>query len=103
MVLLIGDQTRAVAAQKGRFLFYEVETIKNLDLPVVFVNLNQSRDCQSDRMPQALVPNYTISVSFQPRIIQFALEGFVDSYSANRRTKSGLHYYKTDIYKQVGL
>lgn len=43
VVLLVGDHTKLVASKRDRFLYYEVETIKRLELPIVFANLNGSR------------------------------------------------------------
>jgi hypothetical protein len=103
IVLLVGDQTRATAARSSRFLYYEVEVITRLGLPVVFANLNGSRRAQQRRMPQRLAAHYTMSVSFQPAIIRYALDEFVDGYTAAKRTKTGPHYYKPFVYTQLGL
>src|ERR1700727_1109053 len=54
VVLLVGDTTRSVASRPHRFLYYEVEVIKALDLPIVFANLNRSRTTQKSRLPQVL-------------------------------------------------
>jgi hypothetical protein len=103
IVLLVGNDTRAVAARPSRFLHYEVEVIHRLGLPVVFANLNGSRVVQSRRLPRLLADQYTISVSYRPKIIKHALDEFVDGYARERRTKSTPHQYKPSVYAQLGL
>lgn len=103
VVLLVGDDTRAVAARQSRFLFYEVEVIKRLELPVVFANLNRSRDAEDARLPRELLTEYTLSVSFQPTIIKKALDDWVERYPEGRKTKSGPHFYKARVYQALGL
>lgn len=103
VVLLVGDETRSVSAQRCRFLYYEVEVIARLELPVVFANLNGSRVVESNRLPQTLLNPYTMSVSFQPAIIKYALDDYVDGYAAASRTKSGPYQYKASVYAALGL
>jgi hypothetical protein len=103
VVLLVSDQTRAIAARPSRFLYYEVEVIGRLGLPIVFTNLNGSRRVQSVRLPRLLTDRYTMSVSFQPAIMKYALDDFGDGYPAAKRVKSGPHYYKPIVYSQLGL
>ena len=102
VVLLVGDETRAVAARSSRFLYYEVDVINRLGLPVVFANLNGSRVVESSRLPQKLSEPYTVSVSFQPAIIKYALDNFPEAYSRNS-TKVGPHQYKPQVYERLGL
>jgi hypothetical protein len=103
VVLLVGDETRAIAGRPSRFLHYEVEIIERLGLPVVFANLNGSRGVQSHRLPRRLAEQYTISVSFQPAIIKYALDEFVDGYASGKLTKTTPHHYKSNVYARLGL
>ena len=103
VVLLVGDQTRAVAGRTSRFLYYEVEVIQRLGLPVVFANLNGSRVVQATRLPARLASQYSISVAFQPTIIKDALDEFVASYAAESRAKTTPHHYTAPVYKALGL
>jgi len=103
VVMLIGDQTKAKADDGISFVHHEVTVIKKLGLPVIFVNLNQSRTVQTSRLPTALKELYTISVSFQPKIIKHALDDFIANYSANLKEKSGPHEYVASVYSRLGL
>lgn len=98
VVLLVGDGTRAVASRPTRFLYYEVEIIRQLDLPVIFANLDGSRKVQKSRLPTALADKYTMSVSFGPATIGFALDDFAATYSTNRATRRGPHRYPFATY-----
>jgi hypothetical protein len=106
-VLLVGDKTRSVAANPDRLLYYELEVLNRLRLPIVVANLNQSREIQRNRMPTVLAGDYyTISVSFQPKIIQFALDEYVPVFHENHKAytpKWGPHFYKPDVYEKLGL
>lgn len=103
VVLLLGDDTREVAGRSSRFLYYEVEVIRRLELPIVFANLNGSRSVQSGRMPLLLEDDYTLSVSFQPAIIKYALDDWVERYPTESKTKTGPHSYKSSVYTRLGL
>jgi hypothetical protein len=103
VVLLVGDETRAVAARRSRFLHYEVEVIQNLGLPLIFANLNASRRVQRSRLPARLAEKYSLSVSFQPTIIRYALDDWAERYATGRRTKSGPHKYPASVYERLDL
>ena len=103
VVLLVGDQTKAKAGDGVSFLHHECKVISRLELPVVFANLNASRQVQSERLPALLRDLYSVCVSFQPGIIKYALDNYVDSYSTYARTKRGPHLYKPEIYARLGL
>jgi hypothetical protein len=109
IILLVGDETRKKAAKSDSFIHYEVEVISKLGLPIIFAHLNQSRDSQSSRIPAALgSPLYTISTSFQPKIIQYALDEFPASFEKNDKAtgdskKTGVYHYKASVYKKLEL
>jgi hypothetical protein len=105
VVMLVSDHTRAKAGQSWTFFSYEVDVIRRLQLPVVFANVNGSRVVQSYRLPEALSGMYSISVSFQPAIIKFALDDYPEIFRRNLTTRErvGPHYYTDDVYRGLGL
>lgn len=108
VVLLVGDEARAKAARPSSFLYHEVNTIQQLDIPVIFANLNKSRQAQIARIPAALVNRYTISVPFGPKPIKFALDDFPDTYRANLSAsavtrKNTPHCYLDSVYTAYRL
>lgn len=103
VIMLIGDITRRKAATPGSFIGYEARTIKSLEIPIIFANLNKSRVAESNRIPEILVDLFSVSVSFNPAIIKYALDSFPDEYRQLRRTKHGPHEYSWQHYDYVGL
>jgi hypothetical protein len=102
-VLLGTSKAKSKGDDGSSFLWYEIKTIISLDLPVVVANLNGDR-----RIDKAFIPNqlikadyYTVSVSFQPKIIQYALDSYAPNYAGS--TKKGPHYYEPDTYDKLGL
>ncbi len=105
-VLLVGDLTRQKAADPKRFLHYELDVLTRLELPIVIANLNGSRVGETSRIPRMISDYYTMSVSFQPKIIMYALENYVPEFLANLRTahpKTGGYHYKSSVYRQLGI
>ncbi|RYG66216.1 molecular chaperone Tir [archaeon] len=109
VVMLLSSVTRSKAGDPTSFLYHEANTIHRLNLPVVFVNLDGSRNVESHRIPDVLAQQYSICVSFQPTIVQYALDGYVDTFNKNLveqdsgKRRSGPHYYKPETYRGLGL
>lgn len=103
-VVLLGSTTGKHKGGDGTsFLAYEVETIIRLNLPVVVANLNGSRDIERGFIPKPLLDAeyYTISVSFQPKVIKYALDEYAPQFASS--TKKGPYFYKSHVYTQLGL
>jgi hypothetical protein len=103
-VVLLGS---AEAKRKGgdgkSFLCYEVDTIITLNLPVVVANLDGDRTVDRNFIPkQFLDADYhTVSVSFQPAIIKFALDNYASTFSSS--TITGPRLYNAEKYSNLGL
>lgn len=103
-VVLLGS---AHAKRKGgdgsSFLSYEVDGIIRLGLPVVVANLDGDRNIDKALIPKPFLDSdyYTVSVSYQPKIIKFALDNYVQAFSNGG--KSGPHYYQASVYSSLGL
>lgn len=97
----------ASAKRKGgdgySFLAYEVETMLSLNLPIVVVNLNGDRTISRDFIPKPILDAvyYTVSVSFQPAIIKYALDDYAVNYASS--SNKGCHLYPSSVYKDLGL
>lgn len=97
----------ASAKQKGgdgqSFLAYEVKTMVSLDLPVVVANLDRDRAVDYGFIPSPLLDAdyYTMSVSFQPSIIKYALDRYAVEYPSSSNT--GAYFYKPSVYTALGL
>jgi hypothetical protein len=102
-VLLGSAQARKKGGDGVSFLAHELKNMIKLDLPIVIANLDGDRKIDRSFIPQPLLDAdyYTVSVSFQPKIIQFALDGYAAGYASS--SKKGPHFYEGDIYKKLGL
>lgn len=102
-VLLGSADAKRKGGDGTSFLAYEIQTMLALDLPVVVANLNRSRDVDKAVIPKPLLDAdyYTMSVSFQPKIIKYALDNYATEYSGSSNT--GGYRYKPHVYDQLGL
>ncbi len=103
-VVLLGS---AHAKKKGgdnySFLAHEVDVILEFDVPVVVANLDGDRNIDRAFIPEPFLEAsyYTLSVSFQPKIIQFALDNYAPAYLEKKG--KGPHYYEATIYNKLVL
>lgn len=103
-VVLIGS---ADAKKKGgddySFLAHEIDVIQEFDLPIVIANKDGGRFVNRSFIPKPLLDAdyYSLSVSFQPKIIKFALDNYAPNYKGS--SKTGPHYYTEDKYTKLGL
>jgi hypothetical protein len=108
VIMLIGDVTRRKAANPDTFVYYEAHTILSLGLPIIFANVNRSRTAETNRIPEILLEPYTMSTSFGPYILRYALDNFPNDFAENKRLpeatrKKGVYHYKESVYESLGL
>lgn len=103
VVFLGSKKGKSKAGDGTSFLFYEVETITELNLPVVVANLDGDRRIDRAFIPQLFLDEkyYTMSVSFQPAIIKYALDDYAPNFA--KSDKVGPYQYKTSVYEQLGI
>jgi hypothetical protein len=103
-IVLLGSADGRQKGSDGKsFLAHEVDLAIEFDLPVVIANLDGDREIDQNVIPRPFLDAdyYTLSVSFQPAIIRFALDRYVPAFLQSR--KRGPHYYKPRIYQDLGL
>lgn len=103
-IVLLGSKDGKRKGGDGvSFLAHEIEVIIEFNLPVVVVNLDQDRNVDRSYIPVPLLnaDYYTISVSFQPKIIMHALDEYVAAFA--KGGKKGPYYYKPEVYSDLGL
>lgn len=102
-VLLGSANAKKKGGDGTSFLAYEVETMVALGLPVVVANLDGDRTVDRNFIPKPLldVDYYTMSVSFQPKIIKYALDNYASEFASSDNV--GPHYYKSSVYDDLGL
>lgn len=103
-VVLLGSKDGKKKGGDGvSFLAHEIEVIIEFNLPVVVVNLDQDRTIERAYIPDPLlkVDYYTVSVSYQPKIIMHALDNYAVTFASS--DKKGPHQYPAKVYSDLGL
>jgi hypothetical protein len=103
-VVLLGSRAAKTKGSDGvSFFAYEVAVMMELHLPVVVANLDGDRTVDRSFIPTPLldVDYYTISVSFQAKIIQHALDNYAPVFATS--SSSGPYEYNAGVYKRLGL
>lgn len=103
-VVLLGSKTGRAKGGDGRsFLAHEIKVAMELNLPVVVANLDGDTRIDKTFIPQPLLDAdyYTLSVSFRPRIITYALDNYAPKFTSASNT--GPHFYKDSVYSDLGL
>lgn len=101
-IVIIGTGEAKRKGGDGRsFLAYEVDVMMEFDLPVVIANHDRSQAIERKYIPSPLldVDYYSLSVSFSPGIIKFALDNYAQRYAGS--DKIGPHYYEQHIYDRL--
>lgn len=103
-VVLLGSSDAKKKGGNGvSFLAHEVATIIEFNLPVVVANLDGDRNIDKNFIPKPFLDAdyYTLSVSFQPAIIKYALDEYASRFAGSSNT--GPHFYKAEVYEKLGL
>lgn len=101
VIVLIGANTKNLY----RFVRWELDLARELDLPIIAVNLNDKRRQDDERCPPIIRDTCVVHVSFNMAIIKYALENWPSEYRrlpAEVKGK-GWRYYSDDIYRGLGL
>jgi hypothetical protein len=99
VIVLIGEETKT----HHRFVRWEIDTALGLDLPIIAVNLNNMRKMDSDLCPPILRDNYVVHISYQMKIIKFALDNFPGEYHRRDQAEKGPRVYANSLYRSLGL
>lgn len=103
-VVLLGSKDGKRKGGDGvSFLAHEIEVIMEFNLPVVISNLDGDRTVDENFIPAPLLNSkyYTLSVSFQPKIIMHTLDNYAVTFAAS--DKKGPHHYPAKTYSDLGL
>lgn len=99
-VVLVGDNTKYLY----KFVKWEMEQALKLGLPIIAVNLYGKRSRDDERCPATVKAELAIHISFNSRILQYALEDWsVDHYRYKAEGKTGPYFYKESVYQKLGL
>ena len=99
VIVLIGEETKT----HHRFVRWEIDTALDIDLPIIAVNLNNLRQMDPDLCPPILRDKYAVHVSYQLKIIKYALDNFPSEYRRRDPSAKGPRVYDDTVYRSLGL
>lgn len=95
LIVLIGESTKNLF----RYVRWEIEVAIELGLSIIAVNLNENRSLDEERCPAILKSTSAIHVSYNPAIINYAI-----NFWPSMHTKfSSPKIYSESTYKNLGL
>jgi hypothetical protein len=99
-ILLVGESTKFLY----KFVRWEINQAIEKEIPIIVVNLNGKRDFDKDNCPLMLSDKTAIHISFNQKIIEYALNNWIEQKeNIKRQGKSGAFYYTEEIYNRFGL
>ena len=99
-VLLVGEHTRYLY----RFVRWEIEQALNRKLPCIIVNLNGYRQQDSVRCPAIIRDRLAIHISFNARIMEYALNHWPQTHTTKQQCFiDEAYHYEQGLYQRLGL
>lgn len=99
-VLLVGEHTRYLY----RYVRWEIEQAIKREIPCIVVNLNGKRSLDQDLCPALMRDSLAIHISFNAKIMQYALENWpAQGEGCRRNGETGPYYYIASVYEKLGL
>ena len=99
-ILLVGDKTRYL----HKYVRWEIEQAITRKLPIIVVNINGTRTRDDVKCPPIIRDNLAIHISFNSKILQYALENWPSMH--NEKLKSNdlqSYHYKPETYSNLGV
>jgi len=103
--IVLASPAARTKAGNNSYLTYELEVMLELQIPIVVSNLDGSRDVVLASTPQLLLDHDrgVLFTSFQPKILQFALNNFVDKFNDGGYKGKSAYKYPESQYTSLGL
>lgn len=98
-VLLVGEHTKYLY----KYVRWEIEQAIKREIPIIVVNLNGKRYCDDSLCPALAKNALAVHISFNAKILQYALEDWPAFHETNKGEKTGPYYYKDTVYEKLGL
>lgn len=94
LIVLIGEKTKNLR----KFVQWEMEVALRLKLPIIGVNLNESRKAD-DRCPPAIKDELVVFTDFGPKILHHAMKYWPDEYARlAKEGTTGARFYSDSVY-----
>ncbi|NTW90083.1 MAG: molecular chaperone Tir [Candidatus Moranbacteria bacterium] len=99
-ILLVGEKTKFLY----KFVRWEIEQAISRKIPIIVVNLNGKRSMDSNLCPTVATDELAVHVSFNQKIIEYAINNWAESdLNYRKQGKTGPFYYKESVYRECGL
>lgn len=99
-VLLVGEHTR----YKYKYVRWEIEQAIKRNIPCIVVNINGKRSLDEERCPSLMKNALAIHISYNAKILQYALEHWPRKYEQLlKNNETGAYYYVDAVYEKLGL
>ncbi len=99
-ILLVGSNTKYLY----KFVRWEIEQALKREIPIIVVNLNGKRYIDENLCPAILRDELAIHISFNQKIVEYAINNWASSDESYRQQdRSGPYYYKESVYNQLGI
>ena len=100
LLCLIGEHTRYLY----KFVRWEIETAKSMNIALVGVNLNGSRAVDDLRCPPVLRDSLSLHIPYNQKLIAYALEDWPVDFNQRRMRKDvGACHYVQAVYTRLGI
>lgn len=97
-ILLVGEHTKNLI----KFVRWEIETAIEMDIPIIYANLNGKKKMDNALCPPILKNHIALHVKFGMKPIKKALDVWTAEYIAKQRSegKSGPYSLTDSVYKE---
>ena len=87
-----------------KYVRWEVELAKELDLPIIVINLNNKKSIDNSLCPPILRNANAIHIPFKLNAIKYSLDNFPSFYNYRRdKTKNTDYYWNDSVYNDLGI
>lgn len=100
-LVLVGEKTKNLY----RYVRWEIDVAMELNVPIVVVNLNKSRDVDEARMPPILRGFCALHIAYRYRAIKHAIENWprILRSLTNQQRSEGPSVFTAQTYTSLGL
>lgn len=99
-ILLVGENTKYLY----KFVRWEIEQAIKRQIPIIVVNLNGKKSRDANLCPSILDNELAVHISFNQKIIEYAINHWDESDKHYRNeNKNGAYYYNESVYKELNL
>ena len=98
LIVLIGSKTKNLF----KYVRWEIEWAIENDVPIIAVNLNNTKILDVNLCPPILKDKLALHISFNQKIMNLALNSWPNNFKKHKKDgKTGAFYYPEEIYERT--